>query len=84
MPSCQLTGYYGCLQVNFTIRHFHHLFVFSSAYSCTVRDAFQAMERVRNRRSPELYLCLEEVRDMHKQGLSTSLREARQKVQNLE
>ncbi len=52
------------MQVNFiqergTKPHFDHMFVFSSAHSCCVRDAFQAMKRVRHFGSPELYCCLD-------------------------
>ena len=52
------------MQVNFvqergTKPHFDHMFVFSSAHSCCVRDAFQAMKRVRHFGSPELYYCLD-------------------------
>ena len=52
------------IQVNFiqergTKPHFSHMFVFSSAHSCCVRDAFQALKRVRQFGSPELYYCLD-------------------------
>ena len=52
------------MQVNFiqergTKPHFDHMFVFSSAHSCCVRDAFQALKRVRQFGSPELFYCLE-------------------------
>ena len=35
------------------------MFVFSSAHSCCVRDAFQALKRVKQFGSPELYYCLD-------------------------
>ena len=52
------------IQVNFIQErgskpHFSHMFVFSSAHSCCVRDAFQALKRVRQFGSPELYYCLD-------------------------
>ena len=52
------------IQVNFiqergTKPHFSHMFVFSSAHSCCVRDSFQALKRVRRFGSPELCYCLD-------------------------
>ena len=52
------------MQVNFSVYrnkkpHFQHMFVFSSAHSCRVRDAFQALKRVRQFGIPELYYFLD-------------------------
>ena len=77
------------MQVNFiqergTKPHFDHMFVFSSAHSCCVRDAFQAMKRVRQFGSPELYYCLDTLSNpKERRLLCTSLEAAGRHVKQM-
>ena len=77
------------MQVNFiqergTKPHFDHMFVFSSAHSCCVRDAFQAMKRVRHFGSPELYYCLDTLSNpKERRLLCTSLEAAGRHVKRM-
>lgn len=67
------------MQVNFTQKkggksHFDHMFVYSSAHSCCVRDVFQAMKRVRQFGSPDLYYCCDTPTNLkQRRSLCTSL-----------
>jgi len=77
------------MQVNFSEDrnkkpHFQHMFVFSSAHSCCVRDAFQALKRVRQFGSPELYYCLDTLSNPKQRRLScTSLEAAGRHVKRM-
>ncbi len=77
------------MQVNFiqergTKPHFDHMFVFSSAHNCCVRDAFQAMKRVRQFGSPELYYCLDTLSNpKERRLLCTSLEAAWRHVKRM-
>ncbi len=77
------------MQVNFSEDrnkkpHFQHMFVFSSAHSCCVRDAFQALKRVRQFGSPELYYCLDILSNPKQRRLScTSLEVAGRHVKRM-
>ena len=65
--------------------HFDHVFVFSSAYGSCVRDAFQAMKRVRQFGSPELFYCCDTLTNPKEQRrLSTSLEAAGRHVKRME
>ena len=65
--------------------HFDHMFVFSSAYGSCVRDAFQAMKRVRQFGSPELFYCCDTLTNPKEQRrLSTSLEAAGRHVKRME
>ena len=65
--------------------HFDHMFVFSSAYGSCVRDAFQAMKRVRQFGSPELFYCCDTLTNPKEQRtLSTSLEAATRHVKRME
>ncbi len=62
------------MQVNFiqergTKPHFDHMFVFSSAHSCCVRNAFQAFKRGRQFGSPELFYCLDTLSNLKQRRL---------------
>ena len=77
------------MQVNFTQEkgkkpHFDHMFVYSSAHSCCVRDVFQAMKRVRQFGSPELYYCFDTLSNLNeRRSLCTSLEAAGRYVKHL-
>ena len=77
------------MQVNFIQErgakpYFDHMFDFSSAHSCCVRDAFQAMKRVRQFGSPELYYCLDTLSNPKKRRLlCTSLEAAGRHVKRM-
>ena len=77
------------MQVNFSEDrnkkpHFQHMFVFSSAHTCCVRDAFQALKRVRQFGSPELYYCLDTLSNAKQRRLScTSLEAAGRHVKRM-
>lgn len=77
------------MQVNFSEDrnkkpHFQHMFVFSSAHSCCVRDAFQALKRVRQFGSPELYYCLDTLSNpKQRRLLCTSLEAAGRHVKRM-
>ena len=65
--------------------HFDYMFVFSSAYGSCVRDAFQAMKRVRQFGSPELFYCCDTLTNPKEQRrLSTSLGAAGRHVKRME
>ena len=65
--------------------HFDHMFVFSSAYGSCVRDAFQAMKRVRQFGSPQLFYCCDTLTNPKEQRrLSTSLEAAGRRVKRME
>ena len=65
--------------------HFDHMFVCSSAYGSCVRDAFQAMKRVRQFGSPELFYCCDTLTNIKEQRiLSTSLEAAGRHVKRME
>ena len=65
--------------------HFDHMFVCSSAYGSCVRDAFQAMKRVRQFGSPELFYCCDTLTNPKEQRrLSTSLEAAGRHVKRME
>ena len=69
------------MQVNFSEDrnkepHFQHMFVFSSAHSCCVRDAFQALKRVRQFGSPDLYYCLDTLSNLKERRLLCTTLEA--------
>ncbi|KAL3146223.1 hypothetical protein ABBQ32_002924 [Trebouxia sp. C0010 RCD-2024] len=64
--------------------HFQHMFVFSSAHSCCVRDASQALKRVRQFGSPELYYCLDTLSNpKQRRLLCTSLEAAGRHVKRM-
>ena len=77
------------IQVNFiqergTEPHFSHMFVYSSTHSCCVRDAFQAMKRVRQFGSPDLYYCLDTLSNpKERRLLCTSLEAAGRHVKRM-
>ena len=60
------------------------MFVFSNAHSCCVRDAFQALKRVRQFGSPELYYCLDTLSNpKQRRLLCTSLEAAGRHVKRM-
>ncbi|KAL3138353.1 hypothetical protein ABBQ32_006156 [Trebouxia sp. C0010 RCD-2024] len=72
------------IQERGTKPHFDHMFVFSSAHSCCVRDAFQALTRVRQFGSPELYYCLDTLSNpKERRLLCTSLEAAGRHVKRM-
>ncbi len=77
------------MQVNFSEdrnkkAHFQRMFVFSSAHSCCVRDAFQALKCVRQFGSPELYYCLDTLSNpKQRRLLCTSLEAAGRHVKQM-